>query len=110
MEVNKTLGTYWFRNINTYGVYENEFRISTIGNYRLIVSRVAFLNKRKGTMTELLNVLLAFCQENGIGEIVIQSVETYEMMQFCIKNNFAAAYSNIMVGEVLMGDYILKIV
>lgn len=47
MEVNKTFGTYWFRNINTFGVYENKFRISIIGNYRLIVLRVAFLNKKK---------------------------------------------------------------
>ncbi len=39
-----------------------------------------------GTMTEIYEYLRTFCKEKGIKKIVVQSVETKEMADFCLKH------------------------
>lgn len=42
--------------------------------------------------------------------LVIQCVETQEMVNWCIKNGFASSPSNSMeVGGLILGDYFKKI-
>lgn len=64
-----------------------EFRYAIVGN-RMIVSRVMFKNRRSGCMTTCFEILKQFAAELGYATIVIQSVETYEMLQWCNKINF----------------------
>ena len=75
----------------------------------LRISRVCFKNRRRGTMTSIVGILIDYCQREGISEILIQSVETPEMMAFCLKNGFVPSEWNIPTEDVLLGDYILKI-
>lgn len=60
-------------------------------------------------MTAVLSYIMEYCIRNNIPVIVVQSVQTYEMMQFCLKNKFIASPYNSMFEGVLMGDYILRI-
>lgn len=97
--------TYWL--MDKEGT--NEFRISSLGKYRVTISRVCFKNRRCGTMTAIVDILINYCQREGISEILIQSVETPEMMAFCLKSGFVPSEWNIPTEDVLLGDYILKI-
>ena len=108
--VEKSLGTYWIIDRSGYEV-ENEFRIACFTDYRIVISRVCFKNRRCETLTQILDILEKYGKENGFTEILIQSVETSEMMRFCLKNNFAPADFNIWMESagVLIGDYILKL-
>lgn len=53
------------------------------------VARIAFAHKRQGYMTRLETILLDICEtcpdKKGIR---IESVETEEMLQYCLKNNY----------------------
>jgi len=106
IQIQKSFSGYWLADDN--GIEDNELRIFTLGKFRLTISRVNFKYKRKGTMTKVLKILCDFCRKENIDEIVVQSVLTYEMMQFCLKNNFIPSKENILVDNVLTGDYILK--
>lgn len=109
LEVNKSFYTVWLIDLEETGTFNNEFRIAPIANQRLIISRVRFTNRRCGTMTDILEALKSYGKKEGFTEILIQSVETFEMMQFCLKNEFKPFPSNILVDDVLMGDYILDL-
>lgn len=105
LDVNKSFQTYWFRNVNYKGGQETEFRIARLGDFQLLISRVYFENKRKGTMTRIMDLLKDYCKEEHIQRIRIQSVETYEMMCFCKKYPLDPCQENIWVDNILMGDY-----
>lgn len=76
----------------------------------MTVSRVAFVNRRQGTMTTIYEELIRMCKARGIQMLVIQCVETQEMVNWCIKNGFASSPSNSMeVGGLILGDYFKKI-
>lgn len=59
--------------------FEMELRLLLLGNIRLIISRVQFIHRRRGTMTKVYQVLKQFCQDNGVQEIFVQCVLTKEM-------------------------------
>lgn len=104
LQVNKSYQTYWLQNFP-----ETEFRISRLGNLQILISRVCFKNRRCGTMSTILELLKEYCIKEEIERIRIQSVETYEMMQFCIKHDMKPWRDNIWIGDVLLGDYDLEI-
>ena len=107
VNANKTFQTWWITGADAES--ELEFRISRIGDAALIISRVNFTKKRVGTMTNIFLILKQFCEKERIAQIKVQSVETKEMMDWCIKNGFSAANFNIQIEDVLSGDYIYKI-
>lgn len=61
-----------------YGCHGNE----------LVVARVMFIHKRQGKMTKLYQILKLIQREYKTGAIVIESVQTEEMKNWCIKNSF----------------------
>lgn len=61
-----------------YGDYNNE----------LVVARIEFIHKRQGKMSELYRILKMIQKEYKTGKIVIESVQTDEMENWCIKNKF----------------------
>lgn len=54
----------------------------------IIISRVNFYNKRKGIMTKVLKELINITKGYGCNKIIVESVLTKEMSQFCLKNKF----------------------
>lgn len=106
-----SFNSFWLNDYNG-----NELRILFLENIQLTVSRVSFQNKRKGTMTKILKELIVFCQKNNINKIIIQSVLTLEMANFCLKNNFKKTdYMFLIESETnpenkfYSGDYLLEI-
>ena len=88
----------------------NELRVSFLGDFELIVSRVGFNHKRRGTMTAVLEELKKICAESGVPKIVIQSVLTPEMQAFCHAHHIEPDRNTTMqAGEVLVGDYFLML-
>lgn len=53
------------------------------------VARIEFAHKRQGYMTRLEKMLLDICKDcPDKSGIRIESVETNEMLQYCLKNNY----------------------
>lgn len=92
-------------------IWESEFRILFLMNFRLTVSRVNFIKKRQGTMTKVMEFLRKLCKEKGIADIVIQCVETPEMAQWCRKNHFNPIPNSSFQAKngVILGDYIKNV-
>lgn len=107
VNANKTFQTWWITGADAES--ELEFRVSRLGNNTLIISRVNFPVRRAGTMTNIFLILKQFCEKEKISHITVQSVETKEMMNWCIKNGFVAAEFNIQIEDVLSGDYIYTV-
>lgn len=88
---------------------ETELRILFLSTIKLTISNVKLHNRRCGTMSKVLTQLIEFCTENEIEKIVVQSVSTKDMMEFCLKHGFKpdpnASLSN---GEMIIGDYVLS--
>ena len=104
LNTDKCLYTYWLRGDN------NEFRISQLGNFKVIISRVEFEHKRKGTMSAILQIIKEYCKREGIATICIQSVETEEMVNFCNKNGLIPdEYATIDIDGMIFGDYLLRV-
>lgn len=83
-----------------------ELRLLLLMHFRLTVSRVCFIHRRQGTMTKVMAFLEAFCKKHCIPEIVIQSVETKEMSNWCQKNNFQPNPSaSMQINDFITGDY-----
>lgn len=62
----------------------------------ITVARVSFLNRRKGMMTKLYELLTEHVKEcNDLDAILIESVVTPEMKYWCLKNGFTAQESSI---------------
>jgi len=60
------------------------------------------------SMTAIFGWLKNFCKRNGIPRIVIQSVETKEMSNWCIKNGFQPdEYASMPIGGFVIGNYLL---
>lgn len=102
MQVEKELSGFWFHN----GNWESELRVIFLSTFRLTVSRVCFIHRRSGTMTEVADYLEDFCRTHHIPELVIQCVETPEMVNWCKKNGFSPIPSASMIFDgVILGDY-----
>ena len=102
IQIEKELSGFWFHRTN----WESELRIIFLSTFRLTVSRVCFIHRRCGTMTEIGAYLEAFCHTHQIPELVIQCVETPEMVNWCNKNGFSPIPSASMIFDgIIMGDY-----
>lgn len=85
MLCNREMHGIWLHDEN----WESELRLSLLLNFRLTVSRVCFLHRRQGTMMAVLYYLNDFCHKHKIPELLIQCVETPEMVNWCNKNGFS---------------------
>lgn len=104
--VHKSFNTVWIHGETS----DTELRISFLGNLRLIISRVKFQNQRCGIMSTLLEELKEICLENNVHTICMQSVETKEMLNFCIKQQFKPdPYCTFDYDGDLYGDYLLTV-
>lgn len=89
--------------------YETEFRYVIFLN-KLIVSRICFKNRHSWCMTACFEILKQFSDKLNYDIIEIQSVQTFEMMQWCRKMNFVPNQWNLDVidsqnRKVFIGDY-----
>lgn len=107
IEATPGLGSIWFHSQG----WNTELRILFLVNYRVTISRVDLQNKRQGTMTEILSFLQQYCRTCGIQNIVIQSVQTKEMMNFAIEHGFTSVPATALELEngLIIGDYIKRI-
>lgn len=80
---------------------------------QLIISRVFLIQKRQGTMTEILEILKSYCKQEEIPEIIVRRVLTKDMENFCRKHGFSFVLSSnpdqITMSSVLIGDYSLSV-
>lgn len=68
---------------------KNELMLRFAGeDNELIIGRVQFIEQRVGKMTKLYEILKKIQKKYKIGKIVIESVITEEMEQWCLKNGF----------------------
>ena len=105
-DADNSLSTIWIHDKH----YETEFRFAFNGHFKLIISRVCFINRRCGTMTKLLKKMMEFCIKYGVHNITIQSVETSEMVNFCVKNGFTPdPNASFPLNDIILGDYVLNI-
>ena len=96
--------TFWFQ--DNQGA---ELRV-VCGLDRITVSRVCLNNKRCGTMTKILHELRMICASHHWKIIVIQSVLTKEMENWCHKNGFLPdEYCSIQTEEGIRGDFLKEI-
>ena len=104
-----SFNTIWFK--DEFDPFGTELRLLCLGNLRITISRVAFKNKRCGTMTEILNRLEQIYKEKKIHKIVFQSVETKEMINFCVKNGyFSNPVCSFEMDGLIFGDYEKEII
>ncbi len=87
-----------------------ELRLLIFSDQKLIVSRVLFKEKRHGAMTGVYRYLARFCKTNRLHTIVIQSVVTEAMANWCIKNGFThSKISWVQLPGYIGGDYLKDI-
>lgn len=85
---------------------QSELRLLLLFSYQVTVSRVGFIRRRQRTMTKVLSVLEEFCKKNRVEQILVQSVETPEMANWCKKMGFAPdPNASFLIDEFLAGDY-----
>ena len=61
-------------------------------------------------MTEIYKHLVRFCRNNGLHTIVIQSVVTEAMANWCLKNGFIqSATCSVQLPGYIGGDYLKDI-
>lgn len=91
-----------------------EFRyVNLLG--RIIVSRISFLNKRSGCLSECMNYLYEEAKKYEISCIIIQCVSTIPMAQWCEKNGYSLIdnlfSSNFPIkgSRFMYGDYIKEV-
>ena len=90
--------------------FETEMRLLILADFRVTVSRVCFSNRRQGLMTDIYCYLKEFCKEHNICQIMIQSVETKEMANWCIKHGFKPnPSSSLKLEEFICGDYVIDV-
>ena len=82
------MGRLFIRGYNTAGD-EDELmlRLPTYST-KLVVARIAFINRRKGFMGNLYTILQKAAKEIGANEIVIECVLSDEMKNWCDKYHF----------------------
>lgn len=87
-----------------------ELRLLILSDKQLIVSRVLFREKRHGTMTGVYRYLARFCKNNGLPTLVIQSVVSEAMANWCIKNGFNPSMTSyVQLPGFIGGDYLKDI-
>ena len=69
----------------------NELMLRFRHNGSLVVARIKFINQRKGYMTELFKIIKKVRRRYGLKSIVIESVHSDSMENWCKKNNFKAS-------------------
>lgn len=107
IEVEPQMSGLWFRD----EARKMELRLLLLADYPLTVSRVMFIHKRPGIMTQLLDILEDFCIRNSVKDILVQSVGTAEMAARCHKNGFTPDLGTSFVKRgTTLGDYRKKIV
>lgn len=75
----------------------------------LIISRVQFKNTRQGIMTSVLQELIIIARKYNLEKIIVQSVLTKEMSDFCMKNNFKHVPCCFSGDYSYIGDYELDL-
>lgn len=101
----RELSGIWLKSKN-YKEPVTELRLLILSNIQVTVSRVCFKNTRHGTMTGIFEFLKDFCIRNNINQIIIQSVLTKEMANWCIKHGFnPIKSSSIELHGIVIGDY-----
>lgn len=77
----------------------------------LIISNVILRNKRKGTMSCVLEEIKLLCHKYNVNEILVESVTTIEMYEFCLKHNFVKRdlYPSLSDEGNFRGDYVLEV-
>lgn len=96
------------KQFNVYHIHNNDFSIEfrfTLLVDTIIISRVCFINKRNGCMSKCYNIIKQACKLYKINKIVVQSVLTEEMSNWCLKNRFKPNNYCIKVKNYLCGDY-----
>lgn len=102
IQVKREMSGIWFHSDD----WESQLRLLILGNFRVTISRASFRNRRRGTMTSVLRYLKEFCQKHDMKEIVVQSVESREMVNWCQKNGFVPnPYASMLIKGILLGDY-----
>ena len=97
-----SFGTVWITSDDEL----NELRVSFLGDFELVVSRVGFTHKRRGTMTSVLEELKTETRTS----IIYEAVLTPEMQAFCQAHHIEPDKNTTMqVGDVLVGDYYLML-
>lgn len=74
---------------------------------QVIISRIVLGDKRKGYCTKILNILIDYCKKYSIKQIMIESVLTDEMFNFCNKHNFIKEENKYSTG--IHGNYLLEV-
>lgn len=106
IQVKREMSGIWFHSDD----WESQLRLLILGNFRVTISRACFQNRHQGTMTSVLRYLKEFCQRHNIKEIVAQSVESREMVNWCQKNGFTPdPYASLLIKGILLGDYKLPL-
>lgn len=101
----RELSGIWLKS-KSYKEPVTELRLLILSNIQVTVSRVCFKNTRHGTMTGIFEFLKDFCIRNNINQIIIQSVLTKEMANWCIKHGFnPIKSSSIELHGIVIGDY-----
>ncbi len=105
LECQETFQTVWLKD----ATYTTEFRYAILGD-RIVVSRVNFKNRRSGCMRVCFELLKSFACKLNYRIIEIQSVETYEMQQWCLVNDFEPNSTAFVTTDesghrVVIGDY-----
>lgn len=75
----------------------------------IIISKVNFKNKRQGLMTKILNELIKITKDYDYDTIMVESVLTKEMSNFCLKHNFIQKPNYFGEYDSYLGDYELKL-
>lgn len=100
------LSGIWLHSENS----DAELRLLIFSDQQLIVSRVLFREKRHGTMTAVYRYLVRFCKNNGLPTLVIQSVVSEAMANWCLKNGFTQSRNSyVQLPGYIGGDYLKDI-
>lgn len=98
LEWNPTFNTLWFKSDD--GETELYLKCSYLGY--LVISRIAFVHKRKGIGTKVLEYLKGYAKEQGLLGIEVESTITPEINNFCVKNDFKMVKG---MGEMIEGQW-----
>ncbi len=105
LECQETSQMVWLKN----AAVTTEFKYAILKD-RVVVSCVNFKNRRSGCMRACFELLKSFACKLNYDIIVIQSVQTYAMQQWCLANGFEPDDITFMIidgsgHEVVAGDY-----
>lgn len=79
-------------------------------NNSLIISRLQLQNKHNGIGTEILNMLIDYCNDKKITSIIAESVLTKPMINFCTKHGFKPVkFQTYVLDNEIYGNYKLDL-